>query len=318
MVNQIVFGPVPSRRLGKSLGVNNIPAKNCTYSCVYCQLGKTITLASKRKYFYNPKIIYETVYKKVVEAEDKGIKIDYISFVPDGEPTLDINLGKEIKLLNTIGIKTAVLTNSSLLYQKKVREELLEANLVSVKIDGVTESIWRRVNRPHKKLYIDKILDGIETFSEIYGGRLITETMLINNVDYEEEFRRIALFLSKLNIFKAYIAIPTRPPAFEWVKPAEEKIVNKAYIEFSSRLGVHRVEYLIGYEGDAFSSTGDIVNDLLAILSVHPMREEAILKMIKRYNKDPKILEQLISSNKIIQLKYQKYNYYMRKLPSRK
>ena len=93
----IAFGPVPSRRLGHSLGINNIPPKICTYSCVYCQVGRTLRMQVERGAFYEPEQIARNVEKKVKEAQDKGERIDYLTFVPDGEPTLDINLGKEIK-----------------------------------------------------------------------------------------------------------------------------------------------------------------------------------------------------------------------------
>ena len=317
MSEYIVFGPVPSRRLGMSLGINNIPVKHCSYSCIYCQLGKTITLNIERKPYYPPEIIYKAVNEKVRKARKKGLVIDYISFVPDGEPTLDINIGREISLLKSIGIKIAVLTNSSLLYLEDVRNDLMNADLVSLKIDSVTPEIWRRVDRPHKTLSLDKILEGIKIFSMDYKGILITETMLVDNVDYSDELKRIALFISTLNPYKAYIAIPTRPPAFNWVKPASEDVINKAYIEFSRLLGDEHVEYLIGYEGDAFASTGDIENDLLAILSVHPMRENAIYNMIRRYNADESILYKLISENKLIRLHYSGHVYYMRKISSR-
>jgi len=112
------FGPVPSRRLGRSLGINNIPPKTCSYSCVYCQLGRTSRLIADRQAFYKPKEIFKEVKRKVDEAISRNEKIDYLTFVPDGEPTLDINLGKEISLLRQIRIPLAVLTNASLLWRE--------------------------------------------------------------------------------------------------------------------------------------------------------------------------------------------------------
>ena len=102
-MTSIAFGPVPSRRLGKSLGVNNIPDKICTYACVYCQIGRTLKMEIERREFYKPRKILEEVEKKMREAENRDEKIDYITFVPDGEPTLDINLGREIEMLKDLG-----------------------------------------------------------------------------------------------------------------------------------------------------------------------------------------------------------------------
>jgi wyosine [tRNA(Phe)-imidazoG37] synthetase (radical SAM superfamily) len=133
----ITFGPVPSRRLGRSLGINNIPPKICTYSCIYCQLGKTLKMKIEPQVFYSPTEIFREVEDKVKKSKEKGELIDYLTFVPDGEPTLDINLGQEIKLIKPLGIKIAVITNSSLIDKKIVRENLMKADLISFKIDSV-------------------------------------------------------------------------------------------------------------------------------------------------------------------------------------
>ncbi len=116
----ITFGPVPSRRLGRSLGINNIPPKICTYSCVYCQLGRTIKMQADRRAFYETEKVFQDVKNKVEKAKGKGETIDYLTFVPDGEPTLDINLGREIELLRPLGIKVAVISNSSLIWREDV------------------------------------------------------------------------------------------------------------------------------------------------------------------------------------------------------
>jgi len=108
MGDEIAFGPVPSRRLGRSMGINNIPPKICTYSCIYCQLGRTLKMQVERKKFYDVEEVVEDVKNKVKEAEKAGEHIDYLTFVPDGEPTLDINIGEEINELRQMGIKIAV------------------------------------------------------------------------------------------------------------------------------------------------------------------------------------------------------------------
>ncbi|MCK4471545.1 MAG: radical SAM protein, partial [Anaerolineae bacterium] len=116
----IAFGPVPSRRLGRSLGINNIPPKICTYSCVYCQLGRTIKMQIKRHAFYEPEKVLQDVHDKVEKVRETGERIDYLTFVPDGEPTLDVNLGREIELLRPLGIKIAVISNGSLIGREDV------------------------------------------------------------------------------------------------------------------------------------------------------------------------------------------------------
>ena len=137
MVNKvklIAFGPVPSRRLGHSMGINNIPPKICTYSCVYCQVGRTINMQVERKSFYKPEEVVQGVETKIREAKERGEPVDYLTFVPDGEPTLDINLGNEIELLKPLGIKIAVISNASLIWQEQVRDDLRKADWVSLKV----------------------------------------------------------------------------------------------------------------------------------------------------------------------------------------
>ncbi len=117
----IAFGPIPSRRLGRSLGINNIPPKICSYACIYCQLGKTSQMIVNPQTFYSPEKIFNEVQEKVKRSKEKKEAIDYLTFVPDGEPTLDINLEQEIKLVKSLGTKVAVISNGTLLEKRLVR-----------------------------------------------------------------------------------------------------------------------------------------------------------------------------------------------------
>ncbi|NJE54980.1 radical SAM protein [Thermococcus sp. 21S9] len=312
----LAFGPVPSRRLGRSLGVNNIPDKVCSYACVYCQIGRTLRMEIERKPFYEPEFLFEEVSKKVEEARERGERIDYITFVPDGEPTLDVNLGLEVELLRELEVPLAILTNSSLIWRDDVREDLSAFDFVSLKLDAVSEHLWRKIDRPHKSLSLERILDGMLAFRDDFDGTLVTETMLVN-IEYGDELERIADFLAELKPDKAYIAVPTRPPAEKWVEPAKEETINLAYQLFSERLG-ERVEYLIGYEGNAFASTGNVVEDILSITAVHPMREEALRELLRKNNTDWGVVERLLEEGKLIRLNYRGEAFYMRALKSRK
>ena len=313
----IAFGPVPSRRLGKSLGINNIPDKVCSYACVYCQIGRTLRMEIDRRSFYPPGLVFEEVKRKAWEAKEKGEKIDYLTFVPDGEPTLDANLGQEIEMLKALNIPLAILTNSSLIWREDVREDLLKLNLVSLKLDAVSENLWRRIDRPHKTLRLDKILEGMLEFRKEFKGKLVTETMLIDGTNYSEEFERIAHFLKELKPDIAYIAVPTRPPWEKWVKPAREEVINMAFQAFAEVIGEEKVEYLIGYEGNAFAFTGNVEEDILSITAVHPMREDALRELLKKANVDWPTVEKLIEEGKLIELEYGEKRFYMRKLKSR-
>ena len=311
--NLIAFGPVPSRRLGQSLGINNIPPKKCTYSCVYCQVGRTYQLKDSRRVYYNPKKIFEQVEKKVKEATHRGEFIDYLTFVSDGEPTLDKNIGEEIDLLKSLGIKIAVITNASLLWMKELRRELYNADLVSVKIDTVSEEVWREINRPHPSLKLNEILAGILDFSKEYKGKLITESMLINNIMFmPENIEKTADFISAVNPNTSYLAVPTRPPTEKWIQAPTELELFNAYLFFEAK--DINVEYLIGSEGNSFAFTGNVEKDLLSITSVHPMREDAIKEYIKKAGKDWKEVERLLRKGKLKETVYDKNKFYVRNL----
>ena len=308
------FGPIPSRRLGHSLGINNIPPKVCTYSCVYCQIGKTIKLCKERQAFYKTDDLAREVKEKVNEIKKRDTKIDYLSFVPDGEPTLDINLGKNIELIRPLDIKVAVITNGSLINRKDVREDLKKADLVSIKVDAVTRKTWLRIDRPHKSLDLNLLLDGMLEFVKKFKGEIITETMLIKGMnDNYEEIKKIADFLTLLKPVKSYISIPTRPTAVKGIQPASDQVLNIAYQVFKENLA--NVEYLIGYEGNEFGFSGNIEEDLLGITSVHPMREEAVREYLKKAGADWRVITNLIKRGSLIELEYQGKNFYIRKLP---
>jgi wyosine [tRNA(Phe)-imidazoG37] synthetase (radical SAM superfamily) len=309
-----VYGPVPSRRLGQSIGVNNIPPKICSFSCVYCQLGRTLSFSSERSEFYPPEDLVKEVNGHVRKVREKDDRVDYLTFVPDGEPTLDVNLGREIELLKPLGIKIAVISNGSLIWRSDVREDLLGADWVSMKVDAVSERVWRKINRPHGDLVQKKIHEGMTAFSEMFEGELVTETMLILDVnDGYAEVEKTAVFLEELNPDRAYLAIPTRPPAEKWVKPADEQKLTQAFQIFNEKL--NHVEYLIGYEGDAFAFTGNIESDLLSITSVHPMREEQVNKLLHESGSSWSVVEKLIEEGKMIQTEFNEKKFYMRKLP---
>jgi len=315
LAGSIVYGPVPSRRLGHSLGINNIPPKICNYSCIYCQLGKTLRLEVEPRSFYKKVSVAAKVRTKLAQARGKGEPVDYVTFVPDGEPTLDANLGDEIDVLKGLRVRVAVITNGSLLWREDVRQNLLKADWVSLKMDAVNNETWHRINRPHRSLKLEAVLKGVLQFARTFEGELTTETMLVRGInDDPGEIKRIAEFLAMLKPARGYVAIPTRPPA-ERLEPATEQTVNAAYQVFSEKLD--EVEYLIGYEGNAFACTGDAQEDLLSITAVHPMREDAVAEFLENARTDWETIQELLDNGSLVDLEYQGKKFYMRKLPGR-
>jgi wyosine [tRNA(Phe)-imidazoG37] synthetase (radical SAM superfamily) len=266
-----------------------------------------------RQPFYEPTQIIQAVQGKVDACREAGQPIDYLTFVPDGEPTLDINLGREIELLRPLGIKIAVISNASLIGQQEVREDLRLADWVSLKVDSTRETVWRQIDRPHGRLSLRAICDGLLQFAASYRGQLVTETMLVQGInDDDDHLLDVADFLGRLQPVVAYLAVPTRPPAEGWVQVPGEAAINRAYQLFSNLLG--RVETLIGYEGNAFAVTGDVREDLLSILAVHPMREDAVREYLRRAGASWAIIDNLLAQDQLMATAYQGSTFYIRKL----
>lgn len=309
----IVFGPIPSRRLGRSLGVNNIPPKVCSYSCVYCQVGLTDSLSIERREFYSQDEIFIEVYERVYQLRKNNEQIDYISFVPDGEPTLDINLGKIINLLKPLEIKIAVITNSSLLWDKELRDDLLLANWVSVKIDTTDQRSWHKINRPYGKLDLQRVLNGVKLFRNSFKGTLVTETMLVKGLnDSKESLTNTTDFLGKLNPNKAYILVPTRPPAEIFVEPPSEENLNMAYQIFNS--SINAVELLTGSSDVDFTYSSDVEKELLSILAVHPMQKDAVDIFLNKAKTDWTLVDTLIHKNILKEVEYSGDRFLVRNL----
>lgn len=312
-VDMLAFGPVPSRRLGRSLGINHIPPKVCTYSCVYCQLGRTDKMSNRRRAFMAPEAVVAAVSEKVERLRARGERLDALTFVPDGEPTLDLHLERMLRGLRPLGLTLAVISNATLIDHDEVRQALAQADWVSLKIDAVSEAAWRRIDRPHRSLRLERILEGARYFAAAFGGRFVTETMLVAGVnDGPDELEALATFLGELRPAVAYLAVPTRPPAERWVRAPDEAALHRAYQAVRRR--VENVELLIGYEGDAFAASGDSPRDLLSMTAVHPMRADAVEGVLRRNGDDWSVVERLVREDRLVPLEYEGQRFYLRRL----
>lgn len=307
----LAYGPVPSRRLGRSLGVNTIPPKTCTYACVYCQLGPTTTSGTDRLEFFLPDEIAEAVRERLDDVRAAGETIDYLSIVPDGEPTLDANLGRTIERLQSFDVDVAVISNGSLLADPGVRSDLAKADWVSLKVDAGSANVWREVDRPNGALSFEAIARGAETFAADFDGTLTTETMLVDGLnDDEATLRETVDLVASIDPDTAYIAVPTRPPAEDWVEPAGEDALTTAYAIFDDRLA--DVEYLIGAEGSDFAATGDVRADLLGVTAVHPMRADGVEELLDRDDAGWEVVEELRASGELLEREYGGEAFYLR------
>jgi wyosine [tRNA(Phe)-imidazoG37] synthetase (radical SAM superfamily) len=307
----ICFGPIPSRRLGKSLGINNIPSqKICSYSCIYCQVGITNKYSVELQSFYEPKIVELDVENHLKKLDNKNYP-DYLTIVSNGEPTLDKNLKEIIARLNKFNIKIAVITNASLLSNPEVQENLINADWVSVKIDSGDEIAWKKINRPYKTISFQSYIQGIINFSNKFEGKLVSETMLVDGInDSFEIVEKTAELVSKVNPSIAYISIPTRPPAVAEVRASKPDTINQAFQIFSDKRSY--TELILGFEGTNTGFTGNAEEDILNISSVHPIREDTLLELLNRNNTSFEIVTELITQGKIEEVAYKSKKFYIR------
>ncbi|MBZ0121642.1 MAG: radical SAM protein, partial [Sandaracinaceae bacterium] len=215
-----VFGPVPSRRLGRSLGIDVVPLKVCNWNCVYCQLGRTSPLVTERAEHVPTGDVLAEMQEILPRACDA--LVDWVTFSGSGEPTLHRDLGlliREAKELTPLPV--AVLTNGSLLHRPEVRDELSAAHAILPSVSAGTEQTYLRIHRPAHGLPYDQFVAGLMAMRACYTGRLWPEVMLIDGVnDRGEELEAIATLLERLQPDAIDVLSPTRPPAEPWVRPA--------------------------------------------------------------------------------------------------
>jgi len=243
---------------------------------------------------------------------EAGKKIDYLTLVPDGEPTLDLNLGKIIRELKQFGIPVAVISNASLIDRLDVQQELMEADWVSLKVDSVDEAVWRKINRPHRRLSLPIILEGMLAFKQKYPGKLVTESMLVAGLnDNERITRQLCGFLLELQPSVSYLSIPTRPPAEAEVTPPSPEALQEI-IEICSEQ-VPFVELLFESEVGDFVSTGNLREDILSITAVHPLREEPLRAMVSAAGGTWQVVEDLLADGSILTILYRDERYFFRR-----
>jgi len=273
-------------------------------------VGITKKFSITREQFYEPERIFKEVQKHLKKLKEAD-KPDYLTFVANGEPTLDINLGNSIKRLKEFNIPIAVITNASLLTNQKVRDDLNHADWVSIKIDANDEAIWKTINRPTIGLDFEKQVKSLLRFSSEYSGKLMTETMLVQGLnDNPAVLQKTARLISQVNPSIAYISIPTRPPAFSQVKAPDELVINEAYQIFSEK--GQKVELLLGFEGTNAGYTGNAIEDIINICTVHPIREDTMLELLINDNADSSILNSLIVGKYVRQVHYNSKYFYIR------
>jgi wyosine [tRNA(Phe)-imidazoG37] synthetase (radical SAM superfamily) len=229
----VVTEPVRSGRFGRGIEVHNLPLERCSYACVYCGHVPRAHHRIRRRSFLPAHRLVRAVEETLRRCDRAGERVDHVVIAPDGEPTLDVSLGTTLRLLGSLGVPLAVVTNGSLLWQTDVRSALSEADLVSVRIDAVEPERWRRSNRPVRQLRLPTILEGMAAFAREFDGELWTESTLVEGInDDPAGLRMLARFVGSLAPSRAFLSVPTTPPAPRHVHGPSDAVLEGARLAF--------------------------------------------------------------------------------------
>lgn len=264
----LLFGPVKSRRLGRSLGIELVPQKICTMNCIYCEIGKTTNLTLERKEYYS----WELIESSILHAKEKEDTFDVLTFTGSGEPTLNIHFERAVKLAKKIIKKpVAVLTNATLLDIPSIRSALAEVDIVLPSLDAGTTQTFKKINQPHPKIKLNTIIENLKKLREEMKGKMWVEILFVEGVnDSEEELKALKSAIEYINPHKVQLNTVVRPPAFKDAKPLPfEKL--KEIAEF---LG-EKAEVIVSKE------RLEKVGETLKISEKEKLKEE-ILKYLKR------------------------------------
>ena len=271
-----VFGPVPSRRLGISLGVDLVKPKSCNMNCVFCECGATPKLADKRESFKDIKEV-ESEIKSVL----KDVKPDYITFSGSGEPTLSKDLGEIINWIkDNTDANVCLITNSLLLNDDEVINEVLRADLIIPTLNSVDDEIFHKINRPSKDIHISMVMSGLQKLSAVYNGKIYLETFIIEGLnDGEEHIKKMAEFLKTIKFTKIQLNSLARKGAERWVKPASIKVLNSVKKIFIEN-GINNVEIVkeLSERKEKIEMEEDLIENMK---SIREYSEEEMKKIFK-------------------------------------
>ncbi len=280
------FGPVPSRRLGRSLGVDLVPYKTCSYDCIYCQLGRTTCITTRREEWVPLDGVLDSIQRKL------GTKPDYITLSGSGEPTLFSRLDELIdRIKRMTKVPVAVLTNGSLLGQAEVRRQLQEADLVIPSLDAGDEVMFQAVNRPHGDIVFESMLDGLADFRREFSGTYWLEVFVVGGYTaISEELAKVARCVERIRPDRVHLNTVTRPPVEPYALA-----VSYTHLAESASLFHLRAEVVADYR-DVHRKTEFMVgrDDVVELLRRRPCRLEDIASGLDMHrNEVVKYLEQL-------------------------
>lgn len=276
-----IFGPVPSRRLGISLGVDLVKPKSCNMNCVFCECGATPKLADKRESFKDIKEV-----EKEIKAVLKDVKPDYVTFSGSGEPTLSKDLGEIINWIkDNTDVSVCLITNSLLLNNDEVIKEVQRADIIIPTLNSVDDDIFHKINRPSKDIHISMIMSGLQKLSAVFKGKIYLETFIIEGLnDGEEHIKKMAEFLKTIKFTKIQLNSLARKGAESWVKPASIEALNNVKKIFAEN-GIENVEIVkeLSERKEKIEMEEDLIENMK---SIREYSEEEMKKIFKTKNNE--------------------------------
>jgi wyosine [tRNA(Phe)-imidazoG37] synthetase (radical SAM superfamily) len=263
-----IFGPVPSRRLGISLGVDLVPYKTCTFNCIYCQLERTTNQTLKRKEYIKAEEVLKELRQFFKSPNSELRTPNYITLSGSGEPTLNGKIGEIISGIKKMtSIPIVVLTNGSLLYRKEVRDSLKKADLVIPSLDAASAKIFKRINRPVKTLKVEKIIKGLIDFKKEYRGKIWLEVMLVKGInDRKEEIEKLKRAIAKIEPDRIQLNTVARPPCEKFAKA-----LSKGELEKIKNLLGPPTEVIVDFERRALpEKMKDLKKGIMTMLKRRP------------------------------------------------
>lgn len=301
MKYKYLFGPVPSRRLGRSLGVDLTPHKTCSLDCVYCECGKTTDLTLKRKQY----VPAGAVINELRDFLEKGPELDFVTFSGAGEPTLHSGIGKIIDFLKKEfpQYKVAVLTNSTLLNKKQVRKDLMKTDVIVPSFDAVSEGLFKKVNRPHAGLKVSKLLSGLISLRKEFHGQIWLEIFLVPGLnDTKEELCKFNSIINRIKPDKVQLNTLHRPGTEHWVKPINKiKMleISKRICNYSKAIRQEK-KALVSGSKDAGKYIYETIKrrplSFSDILKISDLGRQELQEHLKELLKNGKIIERKVSN----------------------
>lgn len=303
----VVFGPVPSRRLGMSLGIDVIPMKICSYDCIYCEVGKTTQRTLDRKPYVSADAVAEAMQRYF--AENPTVQLDYVTFSGSGEPTLNSDIGWFIRKAKALtSTPVAVLTNGSLLYDPQVRRDLRQADLVVPSLDAVWQDVFVKVNKPAPGLEVERVISGIEQFSSEFSGEVWLEILLVDKVNtHLDHVRALGEAARRIAPTKTQLTTVVRPPGAGRAAPVSADRLRELASYFSGNVEV--VAEVQRRQNPAYQQKkGD---EIIAMLKIRPMTVRDITTSTGMHgNEVLKYLDQLRRDHVVQQSEFEGREYF--------